>query len=234
MTAIARVLQLILSLSFFALPVAYLKLIFWLERQTDYYARWAFLRLFLLGVGLVLWLGVALVLSFDDSYVRISNGKVRRQTQLAQIVSALIAGSPTLWLFIWRQLGVPPSRSFVYYCVYLALLIITVRFNAKRRVGFLFQQSSLRAVGSLAGILLASIAFVIFPVIWAHVAMRLTARTFLTPIAIEPSECTVGNAVIAHISDLHVTENYRTRDGKVRGNERLPRHSDLKAGRRNT
>jgi len=79
MTAIAQVVQLILGLSFFALPVAFLKLTFWLEKQTGYYARWAFSRLFLLGVGLVLWLGVALVLSFDDSYVRISDGQVRRR-----------------------------------------------------------------------------------------------------------------------------------------------------------
>jgi hypothetical protein len=215
-------LRVILGFGFLLLPVAFLKLVSWLDRQTDYYQRWAFSRVLLYAVGLVLWLGVALVLSFDDEFFdRLSDGMTRRLSAMERTLSALIAASPVLWLFIWSQLGVPPSRSFAYYCVYLMLLILVIRFNIKHRVTLLTRRH-MCAAGSLAAMFLASTGFVIFPVIWAHVAMRLETDSFLTPTPVTPSPCNVEDVVIAHISDLHITENQRARDGKLRGNERMP------------
>src|ERR1700687_454043 len=61
------------------------------------------------------------VLAVPPSFVRVC---VLCSTQLA-----LIAASPVPWVFMWSQLGVPPNRSFAYYCIYLVLLILAIRFN---------------------------------------------------------------------------------------------------------
>ncbi len=217
-----KILQVFLALFWFIFPIVFLKTISWLDRQTDYYQRWAFSRVFLYALGTVLWLGVALILSFDDDlFIRPPGRTVGRESFMARAVSALIAASPVLWIFIWIQLGIPPSRSFFYYCIYLALLIFVIRLNKKRRASFLTRQHVF-ALGALAAMLLTSAVSIIFPILWADIAMRVADDSFLVPTPVTPSPCDRDNAVIAHISDLHITENQRTRDGKLRGNERLP------------
>ncbi|NYF51651.1 hypothetical protein [Tunturiibacter gelidoferens] len=204
---IGKILQVLLTLLWFVFPIVFLRTIFWLDRQTDYYQRWAFSRVFLYALGTVLWLGVALILSFDDNpSIHLPGRTFARESFMARAVSALIAASPVLWIFIWIRLGIPPSRSFLYYCIYLALLIFVIRFNQKRRASFLTRQHVF-GLGALAAMLLTSAVFTIFPILWADITMRVADDSFLVPTLVTPSPCNSNNAVIAHISDLHITEN---------------------------
>src|SRR2546430_2611390 len=151
----------------------------------------------------------------------------KRRSDYRCVVSAAIAGiSPAIAAF-WLRIGVPPTSDPLLWGISIFFLvesagIILVLWACVRLREFAHQLSWSRKVIGLFGLILVNCSFFFLPLIWTVLTARFASQ-FLSANKYEDVEVVEKEPVVlTHISDLHITNETLTKDGKQPGNRRLP------------
>ena len=135
--------------------------------------------------------------------------------------SAILSGLPLLAIIFWDHIGIPPSHG--------AAVVTLLFFVAIGTPLILLLINRHLLTGSPTGIVFAFLGFCL--VIFAEVLTPPTLTVvdiYSKPVSrlatpIEPDACTdqTVKPLLAHISDLHISDRERTRDNSYPGNDRL-------------
>jgi hypothetical protein len=167
----------------------------------------------------VAWLGLSFIvfLKIEDS--------ARSLAQLLPL--SLFTTLPLPILAFWHSLGVPPITAdhailgveLYYVCALVSFagsLLISIRL-----IEFPKSSPRIRRWGGQIFPLLSSAFFLFLPMVWTVVDARLRFGA-VQSVAVEPLSCaTPGNVLLAHISDVHLSTDTKTRDSRTPGNPRL-------------
>lgn len=147
---------------------------------------------------------------------------------LFQISTAAISGCAISVVILWNLLGVPPpaddkllSGVSAFSCIY-GLIGVAVILRCAKCMR-LIQNKTLGSAAAIAFIGGINICFFSLPVWWTvHKGPPKISQVQV--VALVPRGCPteVTSPLVVHISDLHITTDRFTRDGKTPGNLRFP------------
>ena len=205
-----------------AVPFTYV----WVDRFTSFAETWM-MRITVIAACLLPAFVICVVTADEFPLPLSAPPKQRRRHDLFQIGTALLSGLAASIAVFWYRLGVPPTSDhhllgigFFFYVESLtgigAVLVCAKCRKLVHRKGWY------RTTLGLVSIAAINILFSGLPVLWTMADAHFATSTIL-PVSLTPEQCPVANrkALIAHISDLHITTDKTTRDGKEPGNVRL-------------
>jgi hypothetical protein len=145
---------------------------------------------------------------------------IHRRKRL-QFWSALLSGIPMISILIWDSLGIPPSHGGLLVGLLFALAI-SMPMVGMGVVHCLFRRGATEIVFIFLAFVVLVVAQIASPV-GATLLDIYSQKVLLVAFPLEPSSCDDASVqpIFAHISDLHITDRKRTRDGKDPGNGRL-------------
>lgn len=144
-----------------------------------------------------------------------------RLRKRAVILIALISGLPLVAVICWDHVGLPSDpRSWTAFILFwlahitIVVVVFVTRFVKRARLG----KSLLAALGFVVLVIIQTIAPPSATLIELY-----SRKVPIRPFATAPAPCDDPNMqpIFAHISDLHITEQLNTRDGKQPGNNRM-------------
>jgi 3',5'-cyclic AMP phosphodiesterase CpdA len=197
----------------------------WFERVTDAFYPW-FVLLMLFAVWLVAGF-VVMMRGIDRGDPEDRIGSL--------FVSALCATLGIPIAYFWNKVGVPPTSQgallgLSQFGWLYALLIVGSLVACSRLRKPLHHKSGIIKTAAVFGFVAVNGTLLAAPIVWTMVDARVARQSLQAdPIRTQLTDCAdaVGEVLAAHLSDLHISEKERTRDGKTPGNSRLP--SVLKA-----
>ena len=140
---------------------------------------------------------------------------VRRRKRL-QFWSALLSGIPMISVLIWDSLGIPPSHGGLPVGLLFALAM-AMPIVAMGVVHYLLSRGPTEIVFIFVGFGVLVVAQIVSPLA-ATLLDIYSQKVSLVALPLEPASCDDPGIepIFAHISDLHITDRKRTRDGKER------------------
>ncbi|MGA2716715.1 MAG: metallophosphoesterase [Bryobacteraceae bacterium] len=145
--------------------------------------------------------------------------------ELDRIGSALMAGATVPIAAFWYWLGVPPTTEHSFFGVsffYAEFLTVIASIIGCAKLRQLAHRGGVISLIGFSGMVGLTSLFFAVPVAWTIIDAR-HAMALLHPTDFAPLPCASSpdSVLIAHISDLHITDKNETRDGKHPGNSRL-------------
>jgi hypothetical protein len=140
-----------------------------------------------------------------------------------RVFSAFLAGLPMLAIIGWDALGIPPSHGtwLTYTLFVLAGIMPLVALGIDQAL--YGHGCFLAALAFLLYLSLLIAQMVAPPIYMLHDIHSFKSDvTAVSPHVPDPCDSSGAQPLFAHISDLHITEKSKTRDGHAPGNKKLP------------
>jgi small basic protein len=186
---------------------------------------------FWIGVVLFAWATVA-QLTTANLDVREIDAEHFRNREGMRIATALLSAVAVPIAVAWFHYGVPPVTTHLllgvdlFYPAEFVVGVFTLIACAMLRRRLHRAKSPLRAFPFVIGLFIVNALFFSFALVWAVRDAYAAFNKSIHPQPLTPigrCEADKDSIVIVHLSDLHVTDQAHTRDGKMPGNGRLVR-----------
>ena len=124
-------------------------------------------------------------------------------------------------ILIWNSLGIPPSHASLAVSV-LFVLAMAMPIVALGVIHYFFVRGSVEIIFIFLGFVLLVVTQIVAPPMYTLLDVY-SQNVSLRAVPLEADLCNDPSAtpIFAHLSDLHITDRQRTRDGKEPGNGRL-------------